>query len=92
MTVQCMRAKRRVKCHLLPLQATLISTCGNSDTRFTPGSDGSRCPEGRTVSPSGSVEVPCHQLAFLSAVPVQAPLWSGPLSRLPNKLKDYELH
>ncbi|KAL1261417.1 hypothetical protein QQF64_006682 [Cirrhinus molitorella] len=27
-----------------------------------PGSDGSGSSEGRTVSPSGSVEVPCHQL------------------------------
>ncbi len=57
-----------------------------------PGSDGSGCPEGRTVSPSGSVEVSCHELASLSAVPVQAPRRSGHLRRLPDKLKDYELH
>ncbi len=57
-----------------------------------PGSDGSGCPEGRTVSPSGSVEVSCHELASLSAVPVQAPRRSGRLRRLPDKLKDYELH
>ncbi len=57
-----------------------------------PGSDGSGCPESRTVSPSGSVEVSCHELASLSAVPVPAPLRSGRLRRLPDKLKDYELH
>ncbi len=57
-----------------------------------PGSDGSGCPEGRTVSPSGSVEVSCHELASLSAVPVQNPRRSGRPRRLPDKLMDYELH
>ncbi|KAL1265735.1 hypothetical protein QQF64_003762 [Cirrhinus molitorella] len=57
-----------------------------------PGADDSGSSEGRTVSPSGSVEVPCHELTSPSDVPVQAPRRSSRLRRLPGKLKDYELH
>ncbi len=77
------------------IRASVLSPCrplAIATPAAPPGSDGSGCPEGRTVSPSGSVEVSCHELASLSAVLVQAPRRSGRLRRLPDKLMDYELH